>query len=168
MRRGAPRELCLRRSFLLVARVALSAHENAGDMRVGLRVDDAGAALTDSVNHARLVAAEPPGDALMLATEDLTLRVPIDRRASATGVQRNEGRRRRERLTEEGEVRAGGKVPDFVARMPAAAGGLEAVLNREGITGDANASIGECVGLHARQERGGGLTGRHLARLRSG
>jgi hypothetical protein len=102
----------------------------------------------------------------MAATEDFSCRVTVELCLIATegGV----ARRRREGLTEEGEVRAGGEMPDFVARMPAAAGGLQAVLNREGVTGDANASIGERVRLHARQERGGGLTGRHLARLRSG
>jgi hypothetical protein len=105
----------------------------------------------------------------MLATEDFVATIAIHFGIlAAKSLAHPQRLRRRERLFQEGEVRAGGEVPDFVARMPASAGGLQAILNREGITGDANATIGERVRLHARQERGRGFTGRHLARLRSG
>ena len=141
-------------------------------MRIVLRVSGARAGLAGGADELRVDAAEPPRLHSMGATEDLVATIAKDFSIlAAKSLAHPERLRGWERLLQEGEVRAGGEVPDLVSRMPAAAGRLQTVLDIEGLTADANASIGERVRLHARQRsggRGGRATRRHLARLSSG
>jgi hypothetical protein len=138
-------------------------------VRIVLRVSGARAGLARGADELRVNAAEPPRLHSMCATEDLVATIAKDFSILAAKSLADPQRlRRRKGFTEEGEVCSRGEVPDLVSRMPAAAGGLETVLDIEGLAADANASIGERVRLHAGKERGRGLTGRHLAQLRSG
>lgn len=145
----------------LVTRVTLTADEDTCDMRVGLRVDTARACLTGRADDLCLGATEPPGNAVMLITEDLVLRIAIDLCGVAARVPGADGRRRRKRLLEERKVCSSGKMPDLITSMPASTSSLESVLDREGISRDADASVRESVRLHTGKVHRR-LTRRHL------
>jgi hypothetical protein len=94
----------------------------------------------------------------MSLTEDIRLCHTIDLCRITTRVPGAwRGRGRRKRLLEKGEVRSSRKIPDLVDGVPATTSRLEAVLDREGVSSDANASVRESIRLYTW-----GITRRHI------